>query len=257
MLAPYMQLQADTIEHTAVFAVELIDPVTLQVASRGGITVTASFQQAGLWNKAVNRGSRFVWLVNSDPSTPTAGAVPNSLTVTPPPGSGYAPFTYSAADIAAGTSTTAGEWGLCRLYLRTTPSYGFPSGITQLRGLLRQVPDVPGQPIQPLAGAQVWLQWMDASTNPATARAGSRCMSGTRGDFAASLVFPTKASKSYPATEANGALTLTLYVARLDPVAGWQQAHLVPAQPNPLGNVLPGQVASLPAPIAWSNLTAG
>lgn len=259
MLAPHFPLQADAIEHTAVFAVELLDPVTLQVVSRGGITVSGAFRRTGLWSNAVSRGSRFVWMVDSDPTAAVAAAVPTSITVTPPVGSPYAPFTYTAADIAAGTSAVADEWGLCRLYLRTLPTYPFPGGVTQVSGLLRAVPDVAGQPRRVLAGAQVWLQWQDASTNPATARAGSRCMSGARGDFAASLVFPSKASKSYPATTANGALTLTLYVARLDPVAGWQQAHLVPVppQPDPLGGISAGEVASLPSPIAWSHLTAG
>lgn len=258
MLASYSFPQADTIEHTGVFAVELLDPVTLQVVSGGGIAVTAAFQVSGLWNQPLSRGSRFVWAVNSDPDTPTAAAVPTSITVTPPTGSGYAPFTYAAADIAAGTSKDAQEWGLCRLYLRTTATYPFPSGVTQVSGLLRAVPDVANQPIQVLAGAQVWLQWQDASTNPATARAGSRCLSGARGDFAACVLFPSKASKSYPAAAADGTFTLTLYVARLDPVAGWQQAHLLPDpnKPNPLAGMRSGQVVPLPAPIAWSNLTA-
>jgi hypothetical protein len=260
MLAAPIQFQADTIEHTAVFAVELIDPVTLQVVSGSGITVTAAFAQRGLWNKALSRGSRFAWMVDSSPATPVAGVVPTSVTVTPPAGSGYAPFTYLAAEITAGISAVASEWGLCRLYLRTTSIYPFPGGITQVRGLLRKVPDVQGQPVQVLAGAQVWLEWQDASANPPVARAGSRCLTGAAGDFAASLVFPSKASKSYPAvTAATGALTLTFYAAQLDPVAGWEQAHLVPAQnqPNPLGTVLAGQVTTLAAPVAWSNLTAG
>jgi hypothetical protein len=251
-----MQLQADTIEHTGVFAVELIDPVTLEVVSRGGITVTASFNRAGLWNKALAQGSRFVWVLSSDPNAPVPGAVPTSVTVTPPVGSVYAPFTYSAADIANGTSNVQGEWGLCRLTLRTAPTYPVPGGITQVRGLLRQARDVVGQPPQPLAGAQVWLQWQDASTNPPTARASGRVLSGARGDFAASLLFPPKASKSYPATDASGGFTLTLYAARLNAV-GWQQAHLVPGNPNPLGSVRAGQVVDLPAPVAWTDLTAG
>jgi hypothetical protein len=259
MLAPYLPLQADTIEHTAVFAVELIDPVTLQVVSRGGITVSAVFPRAGLWNAALSRGSRFVWVVDSDPAVAVAAAVPTSVTVTPPLGSPYATFTYTAADIAAGTSTVADEWGLCRLYLRTLPTYPFPGAVTQVRGVLRAAADVAGQPAQVLAGAQVWLQWQDASTRPPTPRAGLRCLSGWRGDFAASLLLPSKASKSYPASGADGSLTLTLYVARLDPIAGWRQAHLVPdpRQPDPLGGIRAGQVATLPSPIVWSNLTAG
>lgn len=259
MLASHPSLQADTLEHTGVFAVELIDPVTLQVVSGSTVAVAATFPGNGLWNKPLSRGSRFVWVLPSDPNTPAAAAVPTSITVTPSAGSGYAPFTYAAADIAAGTSQNAEEWGLCRLSLRTAPTYPVPSGVTEVTGLLRTVPDVANQPIQVLAGAQVWLQWQDASTNPATARAGSRCMSGAHGDFAATLIFPSKASKSYPAAAADGTFTLTLYVARLDPVAGWQQAHMVPDpnQPNPLAGMRSGQVVPLPAPIAWSNLTAG
>jgi hypothetical protein len=259
MLAPSPSLQADTIEYTSVFAVELIDPVTLQAVPPGGIAMSAVFPGGNLWNKPLSRGSRFVWAVFFDPNSPVAAAVPTSITVTPPANSGYAPFTYAAADIAAGTSTDPQEWGLCRLYLRTAPTYPFPSGVTQVSALLRAVPDVAGQPIQVLAGAQVWLAWQDGSTNPATPRAGSRCLSGTRGDVAASVLFPSKASKSYPAAAADGTITLTLYVARLDPVAGWQQAHLVPdpQKPNPLAGIRPGQAVQLSAPIAWSNLTAG
>lgn len=259
MLSPDPILQGDTIEHTGVFAVELLDPVTLQAVSPRGIAVSASFQQSGLWDKPLSRGSCFVWAVVSDPTKPVAAAVPTSIAVAPPANSGYAPFTYTAADIAAGKSSDAQEWGLCRLYLRTAPTYPFPSGVTQVGGLLRAVPDVSNQPIQVLAGAQVWLQWQDGSTSPATPRAGARCLSGARGDFAAAVIFPSKASKSYPAAAADGSITLTLYVARLDPVAGWQQRQLVPdpSQPNPLAGIRPGQAVSLPAPIAWSNLTAG
>lgn len=258
MLASYSSLRADTIEHTAVFALELLDPVTLQAVSPNGIAVSAVFQRNGLWNKPLSGGSRFVWVVVSDPTAPpVAAAVPGAITVTPAAGSGYAPFTYAAADIAAGTSTDPKESGLCRLYLRTLPTYAFSNGLTQVSGLLRAAPDVVGQPIQVLAGAQVWLQWQDASTNPATPRAGARCLSGAMGDFTASLVFPSKASKSYPATAADGTLTLTLFVARLDPVAGWQPRIPDPNQPNPLAGIRAGQVATLPASIAWSNLQAG
>ena len=259
MLATTPTLQGDTIEHTGVFAVQLLDPVTLQAVSPRSIAVSAVFQQSGLWNKPLSRGGCLVWAVVSAPAAPAAAAVPTAITVTPQANSGYAPFTYAAADITAGISKDAEEWGLCRLYLRTAPTYAFPSGITVVSGLLRAVPDVAGQPIQVLAGAQVWLEWQDGSTNPATARAGSRCLSDARGYFAASVVFPSKASKSYPAAAADGTITLTLYVARLDPVAGWQQAHLVPDpnSPNPLAGIRPGQAAQLPAPIAWSSLTAG
>jgi hypothetical protein len=260
MLAPCSSFQADTIEHIGVFAVELIDPITLQTVPPSGITIAAVFPGGNPWNKPLSRGRRFVWAVLFNPNAPpVAAAVPTSITVTPPADSGYAPFTYVAADIAAGTSTDPEEWGLCRLYLRTSPTYPFPSGVTQVSGLLRAVPDVANQPIQVLAGAQVWLQWQDGSTNPATPRAGPRCLSDARGAFVASVIFPSKASKSYPAAAADGTITLTLYVARLDPIAGSQQAHMVPdpAQPDPLAGIRPGQAVSLPAPIAWSNLTAG
>lgn len=254
----YSSLRADTIEHTAVFALELIDPVTLQAVSPNGITVAAVFQRSGLWNKPLSRGSRFVWVLVSDPDgPPVAAAVPTSITVMPAAGSGYAPFTYAAADIAAGTSKDKSESALCRLYLRTTSTYRFPSGVTQVSGLLLAVPAVAGQPAQVLSGAQVWLQWLDASTNPSTPRAGGRCLSGASGDFTASLLFPSKASKSYPTAAADGSLTLTLFVARLDPLAGWQQRIPDPQQPNPLAGVRAGQVATLPAPIVWSNLKAG
>jgi hypothetical protein len=251
------QVQGDTIEYTAVFAVELIDPVTLQVVPRGGISATATFAQAGLWGRAVSRGSRFVWVLpsNVDPAIPPA--TPTSVTVVPPANSGYATFTYSAADIQAGTTTNPDEWNLCRLYLRTLPTYVFPSSTTGVYGLLRKVLDVQGQPTQVLAGAQVWLQWQDASQNPQVARAGLRCLSGPQGDFAASLVFPSKASKSYPAAAANGDLTLALYVAQPDQQGGWTQAHLDSNSLNALGSVRAGQVTTLAAPIAWSNLTAG
>jgi hypothetical protein len=258
MLTSDPTLQGDTIEHTGVFAVELLDPVTLQAVPPRGIAVSAVFQGSGLWNKPLSRGTCFVWVVVSVPNKPAAAALPTSITVTPPANSPYGPFTYAAADIKAGTSSDAEEWGLCRLYLRTSPTYPFPAGVTQVIGLLRAVPDVAGQPIQVLAGAQVWLVWQDGSTNPATPRAGSRCLSDARGYFAASVVFPSKASKSYPAAAADGTITLTLYVARLDPVAGWQQRPFpAPKQPNPLAGIRPGQAVQLPASIVWSNLTAG
>jgi hypothetical protein len=259
MPAPAPQLQAETVEHTGVFAVELFDPVTLQVVSRGGIRVTATFAQDGLWGPAISRGSRFVWMRDSVPDVLLPGLVPTSVIVTPPPGSGFAPFTYSAADIANGRSTKKYEWGLCRLPLRTTSLYPFPSGTTLARGVLRKVPDV-GAHKTPLAGAQVWLQWQDAGANPVVAREGFRCLSGAQGEFAASLLFPSKASKSFPATGANGQLTLTLYVAQFNPAGVWQQAHLVPAlspPPNPLDKVRSGQVTDLAAPVVWSTLTPG
>lgn len=233
----------DLIDQPAAFAVQFIDPVTFDVVSQG-IVVSAT----GIEGDPIQGGSgRFIWMG-------PAPVVPATITVSATAGNGFSSWTYSAADIAAGISPAPSEWGLCRLFLRTAASYTFPSGVTVVCGRLRLVPDVLNQPPQVLAGAQVWLQWQDASKNPATAQLGLRSMGGPNGDFAASLLFPLKSTKSYPQTAANGDLVLTLYVARPGPAAGWTQAHTAAGV---ISGARVGQLVTLAAPIAWSTLTAG
>jgi hypothetical protein len=235
----------DTLSSQASFGVEFQDPVSLQVQSNG-LGVNA----VGLEGEPITSLSgRFVW-------RGAAPALPNSLSVSPAPSTGYAPWTYSAAEINAALSNAAGERRLCRLALRTLPTYVFPSGFTVLRGRLRETPDVAGAKPRVLTISTAWLQWTDQKPNPVQLRVGPRCIGGPQGDFACVLVLPTNAyfgTGVGPKTDANGDLVLTLFVARPDPAGGaiWQQAQ-TPA--GLITGVRDGMETQFAAPIAWSQL---
>ena len=149
VLNPRFIAAPDVIERRVLFAVELIDPVTQRLVS-DGIAVSA----AGVSGMPIrSRSGRFVWLVEGS-------AWPTAITVTAT-GAPFAAHRQAGppppADIA---SATAAERRV-RIVLRPTPAYPFDTGLTLVRGILREQP---GSGSSPVAGARVQLAWFDTSS---------------------------------------------------------------------------------------------
>jgi hypothetical protein len=138
------------LDRYVLFAVELIDPITRALVSRG-----VSVRVAGLVGKPiVSHSGRFVWLEEGT-------AWPEAITVD----TGRLPFVPHIAappprppDLATATA----EQRRVRISLRPTISYPIEDGFTTIRGALVESP-APTAP--PIAGARVQLAWRDLSGN--------------------------------------------------------------------------------------------
>ena len=144
-----LRLPADDVRRRVLFAVEVVDPVTLDVRY-DDLTVRAR----GLTQEpSINRSGRFVWLREGD-------SWPGAITVTP----GRLPFATQVApapprpnDLDAALPAQR----LVRVTLRPTAAYAFEAGVTAVRGFLCE-DAAPSSP--PVAGALVQLAWQDADT---------------------------------------------------------------------------------------------
>ncbi|MGE5113270.1 MAG: hypothetical protein ACM3JB_20595 [Acidobacteriaceae bacterium] len=168
------------------FAVELLDAVTLERIGRD-IVVTAE----GLQGKPiVNKSGFFVWLREDFTRL-------EKLTIDP----GRLPYEF--AELAK----TDVQQPLTTIELSPRPDYSFPSGMTGLLGTL--VEEQSSQPRVPIAGAEVHLQWLDDLGN--VQNAPTKSHTNDSGDFAAFLRF---APNETPQLDAKGALTVRLRVHR-------------------------------------------
>lgn len=171
----------------ALFAVELLDPVTLSRVSEG-VKVVAE----GLLGKpVVNAGGLFVWLAEDRPL--------RRLTVDP----GVLP--YDKVERLVGADTPR----LVTIELPPRPDYAFPAGVTGLRGTLLEERVAPPSPRRPVESAEVHLRWLDEDGAWRDAPTFSR--TGPAGDFAAILRL---APGEVPRLEAQSALTVRLRARR-------------------------------------------
>jgi hypothetical protein len=170
------------------FALQLLDPVTLERVSQG-IAVTA----VGLAGAPiVNAGGLFVWLKE---------AAPFDRLVVDPGTSPYEPFEIPAAQVQRPLHT-----------VRLTPraDYPFAAGITALRGALYASAVPAGTDPVPVAGATIRLAWLDEDhvtwiAAPATA------VTDARGQFAAVLRL---ARDEVPALDGSGAMSVRVFARR-------------------------------------------
>jgi len=123
------------------FAAEIIDAVTLEPV-RAGINVTAR----GLRNRPfVNGSGMYVWLAEGN-------ARPSQIVVD----TGDSPYEPVTEPVPPPPRVAV------RIALAPRASYALSDGVTALRGTLieRRL-----GPRTPVAGAQVWLRWIDAVPN--------------------------------------------------------------------------------------------
>jgi hypothetical protein len=142
-------------------AAEIVDAVTLEPVRRG-ITVTAT----GLAAKPIVNGSgTYVW-IDEAPKQPTAIVVD----------AGGTPYESVTRNVPALPARSL------RIELAPNASYPFGSGVTSLRGtvITRRL-----GPRIPLAGAEVWLRWLDDADGTTWIDVPIHSHSNVNGDFAA------------------------------------------------------------------------
>jgi hypothetical protein len=169
------------------FAVELLDPISQQVVSRG-VKVTARGIEG---RPIVNASGRFVWLAE-------LGRWPTSITVEP----GRLPFAAhveSAPPRPGDLEKARTDERFVRIVLRPTPAYAFDAGVTAVSGRLLEGPEDSSPPVK---GARVQLAWHDARTgdwappppsgDPSSANSPREVETDDAGEFAAFLRVPPK-----------------------------------------------------------------
>jgi hypothetical protein len=166
------------------FAAEIIDAVTLEPV-RSGIGVTAR----GLSNKPfVNGSGMYVWLAEGN-------ARPSAIVVD----TGDSPYEPTTQAVPPAPALSM------RIALAPRPGYALADGVTALRGTLieRRV-----GPRTPIAGAQVWLRWIDTTpSTPALVDVTPRSSTRSGGDFA---VFVHLAPDQTAGLDTNGSLRVRL-----------------------------------------------
>jgi hypothetical protein len=181
----------------AMFALELLDPVTLERVSHG-VKVTA----VGLaGTPIVNFGGLFVWLRQSTINF-------EKLTIEP----GTRPFErmeIPAAQVAQ---------PLHRVELKPLANYPFTPGITAIRGALYETTVPLGATPAPIPGATIRLAWLHEDNvtwiaSPATA------VTNDKGVFTSILRL---APEDVTAQDAEGKISIRLFVMR---AAGGEKQH--------------------------------
>lgn len=219
----------DIIERRVRFAVELIDPITLEIV-HAGVTVTATGTKA---LPIVNLSGRFVWLEEQ-------GALPDAINIDP----GLLPYEpetiLNPEPVDSRATSSEQDRRLTRVTLRPTTNYPFVDGVTSVRGCLKE-----GDPLKPIGSAEVWLRWLDASrVNGGWKDSPTRSLSGRSGDFAAILQLSKRTNLS---VLDDGRLSVHLAVRR-----GLETRRTKETIPN----IREGRAAELREPLVWDTLLA-
>ncbi len=181
----------------AMFAVELLDSVTLERVSQG-VKVTA----VGLASSPiVNFGGFFVWLKQPAPNF-------QKLIIEP----GTRPFEHMEIPAALV------QWPLHTVELKPLANYPFTPGVTAIRGSLYETRVALGQTPAPIPGATIRLEWLHDDNvtwipSPVTA------VTNAKGDFTAILRL---APVEVPAQDAQGKISIRLFAKR---AAGGEKHH--------------------------------
>ena len=186
MSRPFVVQLEQSYERQVLFAVELLDAVSLTRVSEGVKVVADGLQKKPI----VNPSGLFVWLREDI-------AALRKISIDP----GVLP--YESVEREASQVTLP----LTTIELQPRLDYEFAPGITGLRGTLieRRV-----TPAEPVGNAQVNLRWLDDGGNWQDAPTASHT-DGKSGDFVSILRL---APKEKPDIDANGAITVRLQVGR-------------------------------------------
>jgi hypothetical protein len=174
-------------DRRVLFAVQLVDPVTLSLVSEGMKVIVGGMRHAPI----VSASGSFVWLEE-------AGAAPGLVRVHP----GDLPYEEEQAPAPILPSR------LRRITLRPRMGYVFPDGVTAIRSALYETL---ADPLVPVVGETVRLQWLDDSQVPAVwVDAGTATRTDRGGGFVCFLrLLPTLVPAVVVAT---GFIRLTLSV---------------------------------------------
>jgi hypothetical protein len=176
---------------TALFAIELLDAVTLERVTYG-VRVYAEGMRA---EPVVNSGGLFVWRGTDASSLQKIVIDPGTLP-------------YEAREVErAALRLPPMPRPLTTIQLSPRVDYAFPKGMTGLRGTLVEDATLPRVPVR---DAEVHLRWLDDDgTTWRDAPGVSR--TNAKGDFA---VVARLAPADVPQVDANGAITVRLRVSR-------------------------------------------
>lgn len=169
----------------ALFAIELLDPLTLERVSQGVKVVAEGLQHPPF----VNGGGLFVWLREDFNNLQKITIDPLLLP--------YLPLELSPADLPG---------PLTSIELPPRTDYPFGAGVTAIRGVLNEERFGPAVPVD---GAGLRLQWLDENNLWRDAPTVSR--TDGRGGFAAILRL---SPSEVPLFDADGLLTVRLHVRR-------------------------------------------
>ena len=233
--------QPEALERRVLFAIELVDPITFERVWTG-----IDVRVAGLAGKPiVNASGRLVWLVEGN-------AWPGAITVTPTTAP-YSPHVQAAPPRPADILTASAAERLVRIVLRPTAAYAFDTGVTAMRGWLRERL---GAPSTPVAGARIQLAWFDTISNrwlPPPPAAGDVCPeTDADGQFAVFL-------RLAPVPPQDPDLDRGLLRARVQVTRGVatrvtpDDFPFLPAPVDP-GRVPEGRVLPRDIPLGWTDL---
>lgn len=196
-------------------AVEVLDPVTCQ-RIRDGLRVQA---RGMLGKPIVNASGMFVWI--REP-----GREPLEVVVDP----GDLPYAGRTQPAPAAPGN------FLSITLSPTSAYAFSTGLPGIRG--RLVERRLDNPVQPVAGATVWMQWIDDSSGTETwIDAPVRAATDDNGEFAAiTRLGPNQA----PLADAQGNLRV-----RVAAIRGGATRR------SPERSIPPGRVADMRVAFAW------
>jgi hypothetical protein len=227
VVKPRFAGQPDVLERRVLFALELVDPITGARVTEGldvGVADVAG-------KPILNHSGRLVWLVEGT-------AWPGAITVTPTTAP-YAPHVQAPPPRPADVLTATAAQRLVRIVLRPTVAYTFDTGVTAVRGSLREQIGVPSRPV---AGARVQLAWFDVFSN--TWRPP-----------------PPEPNDVCPETDANGEFAAFLRLARTPPAdpdleRGLLKARLQVTRGSDT-RVTPDDFPFLPAPVERGRVPEG
>jgi hypothetical protein len=186
MSTPFTVQFEQAYERRVLFAVELLDAVTL-TRVREGVKVVAEGLQA---KPIINPSGCFVWLIENNATIRKISVLPCGV-----------PYDGRELD------STQVKFPLTTIELQPTVDYPFAPGLTGLRGTLIERNITPREPV---AGAEVRLRWLDDNGNWNDAPTASKTKEQS-GDFVSILRL---APKQKPDIDANGAVTVRLQVSR-------------------------------------------
>lgn len=202
------------------FAAEIVDAVTLEPVTRG-LDVRATGLKR---TPVINSSGYFVWLEEG-------GQQPQDVVIE------ASKTPYESITVPALLQPDRS----IRIELAPRYDYPFPAGVTAMRGRLIEARVIPPVPPVPVAGAEIWLQWIDDNAAGTTwVDALTHSHSADNGDFAA-LLRPS--SQQQPRLNADGSLRARLRVRRPAEVRTSAEFSLRESR-----------VSGPPLPFAWNEL---
>lgn len=185
-------------ERNVLFAVELLDPVTLARISQH-VRVSAPPLLA---QPIVNYSGRFVWLIEGD-------LRPEKIVIEPSDDLPYDREEQAAPALPAVLDDMPDADRLTRVMLHPRRDYVFPDGVAVVRGHLHETP---ATPLVHVTDAWVWLDWYDTKIDDWHNAAESPFTRTTaNGEFAA---FLRLAPSAEPAVNPAGQIAVRLRVQR-------------------------------------------